>query len=470
MGDQNQGHEANATGSSTANGSLGGPEDLSEYPPHSIAVVGMAGRFPDADTVDELWEILLDARSTLRRADVERLQLPKDESHADTAWWGNWIRDPDAFDHVFFKKSSREAVAWDPQQRVLLQVVYEALESTGHFSPSSVPEADDDYGCYIGAVMNSYYDNLSCHPPTTYATLGTGRCFLSGCMSHYFGFTGPSMTIDTACSSSLVAIDAACRAIWSGGCSRAIAGGTNVISSPGDYRNLHTTGFLSPSGQCKPFDRGADGYCRGEGVGVVVLKRLADAVREHDNVLGVIVGSAVNQNGNASHITVPQSGSQMDLYHKVMKLANVTPGEVTYVEAHGTGTGVGDPVEVRGIRDAYGGPTRDSLLHFGSIKVSLFFWFLSTRLRAIYCGLDRVSYLIHQPGKHWPHRIRRRCFGPDQSAAHDEAWNDTQTGELPRAESYHTPSGAGPNGHTDERRALESADSSCLRQQPRCRW
>ncbi|KAI1115963.1 BcPKS19, polyketide synthase [Nemania sp. NC0429] len=350
-------------------GYLNGSSNLHEYPPHSIAIVGMAGRFPGADSVDELWELLLEGKTMVEPAPVERLNLPQSGTHADTKWWGNFLRDPEAFDHRFFKKSSREAIAWDPQQRILLEVAYEALESGGYFGPSSTSAPEpDDYGCYIGAVMNNYYDNLSCHPPTAYATLGTSRCFISGCISHYFGWTGPSLTIDTACSSSLVAINTACRAIWSGECSRAIAGGTNVITSPFDYQNLQAAGFLSPTGQCKPFDAAADGYCRGEGVGVVVLKKLSDAIRDNDNILGVIVGSAANQNRNLSHITVPHSGSQANLYQKVMSLGQVQPEAVSYVEAHGTGTGVGDPVEVRSIRDAFGGPQRDSLLHFGSVK------------------------------------------------------------------------------------------------------
>ncbi|KAF2644665.1 BcPKS19, polyketide synthase [Massarina eburnea CBS 473.64] len=341
--------------------------DSPEYPPHSIAIVGMSGRFPAADSVDELWELLLEGKSMFKPAPAERLNLPQSGSHADTKWWGNFLRDPESFDHRFFKKPSREAIAWDPQQRILLEVVYQALESAGHFGPSPTAETND-YGCYIGAVMNNYYDNMSCHPSTAYATLGTSRPFLSGAMSHHFGFTGPSLTIDTACSSSLVAINTACRAIWSGECSRAIAGGTNVISSPFDYQNLHAAGLLSPTGQCKPFDAAADGYCRGEAVSVVVLKKLSDAIKDNNNILGVIVGSAANQNHNVSHITVPHSGSQVDLYKKVMNLGNVKPESVSYVEAHGMGTSVGDPVEVRSIRDAFGGPHRDSPLYFSSIK------------------------------------------------------------------------------------------------------
>ncbi|KAK4504497.1 hypothetical protein PRZ48_005413 [Zasmidium cellare] len=338
-------------------------DDLSQYPPHAIAVVGMAGRFPEADTLDDLWELMMEGRSTVKAAPIERLGL----SHGETKWWGNFLNDPTSFDNKFFNKSSREALAWDPQQRILLEVIYEALESAGYFGASGFTEPRD-YGCYIGAVMNNYYDNLSCHPATAYATVGTSRCYLSGAMSHHFGWTGPALTIDTACSSSLVAIHSACQAIWAGDCSRAVAGGTNVISSPFDYQNLAAAGFLSPSGQCKPFDAAADGYCRGEGVGVVVLKRLSDALKENDDILGVIVGSAANQNHNCGAITAPDSNSQVDVFQTVARAANVDAESVSYVEAHGTGTGVGDPTEVRSIRKSFGRPTRSDLLHFGSIK------------------------------------------------------------------------------------------------------
>ncbi|KAL4864217.1 hypothetical protein BDV12DRAFT_205861 [Aspergillus spectabilis] len=286
----------------------------------------------------------METKSTVQPAPVERLGLPQTGDYENTKWWGNFLKDRESFDHKFFKKSSREALAWDPQQRILLEVIYEALESASYFGVSNTSEPSD-YGCYIGAVMNNYYDNLSCHPATAYATVGTSRCYLSG-----------------------LAINTACRAIWSGECSRAVAGGTNVICSPFDYQNLAAAGFLSPSGQCKPFDADADGYCRGEGVAVVVLKRLSDAIQDHDNILGVIVGSAANQNHNCSNITAPYSGSQVELYKKVMNLGGVRPESVSYVEAHGTGTGVGDPIEVRSIRDAFGGPQRDTLLHFASIK------------------------------------------------------------------------------------------------------
>ncbi|KAI0593039.1 beta-ketoacyl synthase [Biscogniauxia sp. FL1348] len=308
-----------------------------QYPPHSVAVVGMACRFPGAESLDEFWKLLLSGVSMAEPPPADRLQLndSRIEGRGEMNWWGNFIRYPDTFDHRFFKKSAREVLSWDPEKRLLLEVVYQALESSGYFA--SGPNSPRDYGCYIGAVANNYYDNVACHPPTAYSMLGTSRAFFSGRISHQFGFTGPAMTVDTACSSSLVAINAACRAIQAGECTRAVAGGTNVFTSPFDYQNLAAAGFLSPSGACKPFDADADGYCRGEGVGAVVLKSLDAAVAEGDHILGVIVGSAVNQNFNDNHITVPCSSSQTTAYRKAMELGGVKSESVSYVEAHGTG-------------------------------------------------------------------------------------------------------------------------------------
>jgi 3-oxoacyl-(acyl-carrier-protein) synthase len=330
---------SNVNHTNGTNGTKNTNQDLEDkYPPHSVAVVGMACRFPGATDVNAFWELLESGVSMVREVPSDRLDLNSHRlaGYGSTKFWGNFIDDAESFDHRFFKKSSREAVSWDPEKRILLEVVYEALESAGHFGPGG-ENRPNDYGCYIGAVANNYYDNVACHPPNAYSMLGTSRAFFSGRISHQFGFTGPAMSIDTACSSSLVAINTACRAIQAGECSRAIAGGTNVFTSPYDYQNLAAAGFLSPSGGCKPFDASADGYCRGEGVAAVVLKSLSSAIEEGDNILGVIVGSAVNQNYNDAHITVPCSSSQTTVYNKVLKMANAPSSSVTYVEAHGTG-------------------------------------------------------------------------------------------------------------------------------------
>lgn len=307
------------------------------YPEHAIAVIGMACKFPEADSVSEFWDLLTAGTSTLRQVPSKRFNpenIQRDRN-SDIKFWGNFIRDVDAFDHRFFKKSSREAASMDPQQRLLLEVAYQAMESSGYFR-GDLAKQKMDIGCYVGVCSSDYNDNVASHPSNAFSSLGTLRAFLTGKISHYFGWTGPSITFDTACSSSAVAIHAACQAIQSGECSQAVAGGAAVFTSPYFYQNLATASFLSPTGACKPFDAKADGYCRGEGVGLVVLKKLSAALADGDNIIGVLGGTAVNQNYNSTYITVPHSQSQIELYRKVSSLAGIDPSDVTYVEAHGT--------------------------------------------------------------------------------------------------------------------------------------
>ena len=341
----------------------------SKYPRNAIAIVGMACKFPGADSLEEFWDNIRAGASFAEEVPESRFAIHGHRRTMDSKarFWGNFIRDPDAFDQRFFKKSSREAVQTDPQQRLLLQCAYQAIESSGYFSENEESRADD-IGCFVGACANDYNDNIASHPPTAFSSLGTLRAFLSGKISHYFGWTGPSVTYDTACSSSLVAIHQACKAIELGECSRAVAGGVNVLTNPYFYQNLKAGGFLSPTGPTKAFDAKADGYCRGEGVGLVVLKKLSAAVADQDHVLGVISGSAVNQNSNSSAITVPSSQSQVALYQKVSSMSGVDPTDISFVEAHGTGTPVGDPLESASVIEVFGSPDRTSTLHLGSVK------------------------------------------------------------------------------------------------------
>ncbi len=336
------------------------------YPKDAIAIIGMGCRFPGADSIDEYWNLLTEGKSMLSEIPEARFGRGRPaRSNSSLRFWGNFLRDIEAFDHGFFKKSPREAVSMDPQQRVLLQVAYEALESSGYFADSSRPE---DVGCYIGACATDYDFNVASHPPSAYSAIGTLRSFLSGKLSHYFGWSGPSLVLDTACSSSAVAIHTACTALRTGQCSQALAGGITLMTSPYLYENFAAAHFLSPTGSSKPFSADADGYCRGEGGGLVVLKRLSDALRDDDHILGVIAGSAVNQNDNCVPITVPHTSSQGNLYERVTEQAGVNPSEVTFVEAHGTGTPVGDPIEMESIRRIFGGLNRNTPLIVSSAK------------------------------------------------------------------------------------------------------
>ena len=337
-----------------------------QYPDHAIAIVGMGCKFPGANSIEEFWQILKSGKSMTQEVPVDRFPTSGPRSSAEQRFFGNWIHDADAFDHRFFKKSSREAASMDPQQRLLLEVSYQALESAGYFA--EWPENPRDIGCYVGVCASDYNDNVASHKPNAFSTLGTLRAFLSGKISHFFGWTGPSVTFDTACSSSAVAIDAACRAIRHGQCSRAIAGGVAVFTSPHFFQNLMASDFLSPTGATKPFDVGADGYCRGEGVGLVFLKKLSCAVADRNNILGVISATAVSQSSNEVSITVPHSQSHINLYEKVLQLAHVRNTDVSVVEAHGTGTPIGDLSEFEGIKKTFGGQERTQPLFLGSVK------------------------------------------------------------------------------------------------------
>lgn len=246
-----------------------------------------------------------------------------------------------------------------------MQLAYQALEQSGYFS---MPSSSTDIGCFVGVGLTDYEHNVACHAPTAYTATGNLKSFVAGKVSHFFGWTGPSLTVDTACSSSAVAIHNACQAISSGECSAAIAGGINVITGPEWYQNLDGASFLSPTGQCKPFDDKADGYCRGEGAGVVFLKKLSSAVKDGDQVFGVINATAVFQNENCSVITAPSGNSLADLFSAVTRKSGLDPRQISVVEAHGTGTQVGDRAEYHGVRKVFGGPSRGDNLSLGSVK------------------------------------------------------------------------------------------------------
>nr|A0A0B5KU17.1 RecName: Full=Non-reducing polyketide synthase mapC'; AltName: Full=Mycophenolic acid biosynthesis cluster protein C' [Penicillium brevicompactum]AJG44381.1 MpaC' [Penicillium brevicompactum] len=332
-----------------------------------IAITGMACRYPNADTLAQLWELLELGRCTVKSPPESRFHMSDLQREPKGPFWGHFLERPDVFDHRFFNISAREAESMDPQQRVALQVAYEAMESAGYlgWQPNRLSQ---DIGCYVGVGSEDYTENVASRNANAFSITGTLQSFIAGRISHHFGWSGPSISLDTACSSAAVAIHLACKALQTNDCKIALAGGVNVLTNPRVYQNLSAASFLSPSGACKPFDASADGYCRGEGAGLFVLRPLQDAIDNGDPILGVIAGSAVNQGSNNSPITVPDAEAQRSLYNKAMSLAGVSPDEVTYVEAHGTGTQVGDPIELDSLRRTFGGPHRRNNLHIGSIK------------------------------------------------------------------------------------------------------
>ncbi|KAI0165341.1 hypothetical protein GGR52DRAFT_558385 [Hypoxylon sp. FL1284] len=339
----------------------------------NIAVVGMSIKVAGADDLDEFVDMLRKGESQHKL--ITRDKLQHDILHRDTdskrKFYANFVRGSDAFDHKFFKRSPRESQAIDPQSRLCLEGAYQAVEQSGYFTESTRGDEARNkrhVGVFIGNCGVDYEQNIACNPATAFTATGGLRSFIHGRLSHYFGWTGPSSTIDTACSSSTVAIHTACRSLLSGECSAALCGGVNIITSMVWMQNLAAGGFTSPTGQCKPFDDAADGYCRAEGVAFVFLKRLSDAVADGNPILATIPSTAVYQNSNLTPLFVPNSSSLSLLFRDVMKAANVKASDVSLVEAHGTGTPVGDPAEYASIRAVVGGPGREKPVVIGSVK------------------------------------------------------------------------------------------------------
>ena len=343
-----------------------------------IAIVGMSLKVAGADDLEEFGEMLKTGASqheVITRQRMTHDMMFRDNADADPnrKWYGNFMRDSDAFDHKFFKRSPRESMAIDPQGRLSLQAAYQAVEQSGYFTEMATTSAAEHQrrkhvGVYIGLCSFEYEINIACHPTSAFTATGALRSFIPGRVSHYFGWTGPSMTFDTACSSSTTALHTACRDLLSGEVTAALCGGVNVLTNLQWTQNLAAGSFISPTGQCKPFDSDADGYCRGDGIAYVFLKKLSTAVADGNTVLGTIRATGINQNLNSTPLFVPNVPSLSTLFKDVIRKAHVDPRDISLVECHGTGTPVGDPAEYESVRLAVAGPLRDTVVPIGSVK------------------------------------------------------------------------------------------------------
>ena len=332
-----------------------------------IAIIGMGCRFPKGVTdPEQFYQFLKMAIDGITEFPKERLN-----SEDTPIPYGSFLNNVDLFDSNFFGISPREAKYMDPQARLLLEVSWEALENAG-IAPASLK--DSDIGVFVGITTDDYTHllRIAVDEDSHNAYIGTGN-FASavvGRISHFLGLQGPNMAIDTACSSSLVAIHQACLSLHVKESQLAIAGGVQLNLLPDWYIDFDKASMLSPDGHCKTFDASANGYVRGEGCGIVILKRLSDAIRDSDNIVAVIKTTHVNQDGTSSGFTVPNEQAQEALIKKAMKKANVAPVDVDYIEAHGTGTPLGDPIEVEAIGETYGQNRTEPLL-LGTVKSNI---------------------------------------------------------------------------------------------------
>ncbi|WP_079066857.1 phthiocerol type I polyketide synthase PpsB [Mycobacterium tuberculosis] len=325
-----------------------------------VAVVGIGCRFPgDVDGPESFWDFLVAGRNAIStvpadRWDAEAFYHPDPLTPGRmTTKWGGFVPDVAGFDAEFFGITPREAAAMDPQQRMLLEVAWEALEHAG-IPPDSL--GGTRTAVMMGVYFNEYQSMLAASPQNVDAYSGTGNAhsITVGRISYLLGLRGPAVAVDTACSSSLVAVHLACQSLRLRETDLALAGGVSITLRPETQIAISAWGLLSPQGRCAAFDAAADGFVRGEGAGVVVLKRLTDAVRDGDQVLAVGRGSAVNQDGRSNGVTAPNTAAQCDVIADALRSGDVAPDSVNYVEAHGTGTVLGDPIEFEALAATYG--------------------------------------------------------------------------------------------------------------------
>ncbi|BBM82279.1 type I polyketide synthase [Candidatus Uabimicrobium amorphum] len=328
-----------------------------------IAVVGMGCRFPGSNNVDEYWQFLMNGQNAIRKYPQQRFAAKSLSSFS-----GGFIDDVDQFDPVFWGIAPKEVPFIDPQQRILLEVTWQALESAG-IPPKKI--RGTDVGIFIGI---SSWDYSQLHMPLSstineHSLTGNALSIAANRISYLLDLHGPSMAIDTACSSSLTAIHIACQNLRNAECSMAIAGGVNVILSGSFHHALQHKNMLSPHFKCQTFSAEADGYVRGEGCGMVVLKRLDDAIRHQDNILAVIRGSAVNQDGQSNGLTAPNPHSQQHVVNRALRFANIRAQDIDYIETHGTGTPLGDPIEINALHEIY--QQRNTPCFLGAVKANI---------------------------------------------------------------------------------------------------
>lgn len=343
-----------------------------------IAVIGVGCRLPGGiEGPEALWQLLAEGGNTVGEVPAERWAAFDDGSDdtaaamAATTRWGSFLDEIDTFDAEFFEISLREAAKMDPQQRMLLEVAWEALENAG------IPATNlrrSQTGVFVGASLSeyAYLASTDLTSVDAWSNSGGALSIIANRLSYILDLRGPSVTVDTACSSSLVALHLACQSLRTQDCDVAIAGGVNLLLSPAVFRGFDQSGALSKTGACHSFDADADGFVRGEGCGVVVLKRLSDALRDGNRPLAVIRGSAVNQDGRSNGLLAPNPAAQMAVLRSAYANAGVPPQEVDYIEAHGTGTLLGDPIEARALGTVLGrGRAQDAPLLIGALKTNV---------------------------------------------------------------------------------------------------
>ncbi len=329
------------------------PPAFAAPPPDEIAIVGLAGRYPQAETLKDFWRNLAAGRDCIEEVPADRWdhhRYADGTRPAGPSRWGGFLRDADAFDPLFFGIAPLEAERMDPQERLFLETAWHVMEDAGYNRESLAAHCQNHVGVFVGVMYGEYqlYPSL----PQGLSVSGTYGS-IANRVSYVLNLRGPSMAIDTMCSSSLTALHLACESIHRGDCAWAIAGGVNLSLHPSKYATHAMLNMPSSDGRCRSFGAGGDGFVAGEGVGAVLLKPLRQALSDGDHVYGVIKGSAINHGGKTNGYTVPNPDAQQEVIATALRRARIDPRSISYVEAHGTGTSLGDPIEIAGLSRAF---------------------------------------------------------------------------------------------------------------------
>ncbi|ABQ27260.1 SDR family NAD(P)-dependent oxidoreductase [Geotalea uraniireducens] len=344
-----------------------------------IAIIGVSGRYPGAENIGEFWKNLRDGKDCITEIPKERwdhslyFDADKNKKGKTYSKWGGFLDGVDRFDTLFFNITPREAEILDPQERLFLQCVYETLENAGYTREVLGTGLDGNVGVYVGVMYEEYqlYGAQETALGRPLALSGSPSS-IANRVSYFCNFHGPSMAVDTMCSSSLTAIHLACQSLQRGGCEVAIAGGVNVSVHPNKYMFLGQGKFVSSKGRCESFGEGGDGYVPGEGVGAVLLKPLAKAVADGDQIYGVIKASTINHGGKTNGYTVPNPNAQASVIGRALQQSGVHPRTISYIEAHGTGTSLGDPIEIAGLAKTFQEHTKEKqFCSIGSAKSNI---------------------------------------------------------------------------------------------------
>lgn len=329
-----------------------------------IAIIGMECQFPGAENINEFWKLLSHGKDAIKEVPIDRWS----EESIDFKAYGGFIDKPNSFDNRIFDIYENESKYLDPQQRKVLETSWRAIENAG-YSPQEVMGSNT--GVYIGISTNDYSLAKVSRKNTVdlFDGIGGAHSIAANRISYFFNFHGPSWAVDTACSSSLVSVSQAVGHLRSGECDMALAGGVNILYTSHLTQSFMKAGMLSPDGKCKTFSDDANGYVRGEGCGIIVLKRLSDALRDKDHIYGVVRGFSFNQDGRSNGLTAPNGKAQEAVIKKALHFSRLEPKEIDYVEAHGTGTPLGDPIEYQALENSYG--TREDKLFVGSVKTNI---------------------------------------------------------------------------------------------------